>query len=111
MATMNEKAELTVKIDFGVAGSDSRLEVLNALAKLYEQPGTKLALTFAYGDVSDLLDAQADISHGLRYRNPDIKVTYATSLKDVDVIDVPAITPIERAIERAPVTVTLRREA
>lgn len=101
MATMNEKSALSVEVDFGETGDEARLDFLNRLARLYEQPGAKLVLKLEYGCSDDLIDGKAEISHALRHRDPGITVKYKAKIDDVDVIEADAAaTPLERELDR-----------
>ena len=98
MGTLNEKSALAVEVDFGEVGEDARLDLLNRLARLYGQPGTKLVLKLEYGCSDDLIDGKDEISQALRHRDPGITVKYKAKIDDVDVLESePADTPMERA--------------
>ena len=97
MATMNEKAALSVEVDFADVSEEARLDLLNRLARLYEQPGAKLVLKLEYGCADDLIDGKQLISHALRHRDANITVKYKAKIDDVDVIEQDvAASPMER---------------
>jgi len=107
MPRVNEKSELTIEVDFNQCSPEGRLDMLNRLARLYEQPGAKIKLTLEFGDMDDLLEAADEIDEELSQRDPDIKVHYAGKFKDLGTLRQSGgtITPMERAgvsVERRP---------
>jgi hypothetical protein len=107
MPRVNEKTELAIEVDFNECSEEARADMLNRLARLYDQPGAKLKMTFEYGDPSDMFDAADEIDQQLAYRDADIKVKYSWKGKDLGTTEARGamITPMERAgisIERRP---------
>lgn len=102
MPAVNEKTELAIEVDFNECSEEGRLDMLQRLAKLYDQPGTKVKLVFEFGDPSDMFDARGDIDELLMYRDPDIKVKYSWKGKDLATTEArgATITPMEQAMER-----------
>ena len=101
MAVINDTNELTVEIAFNQCADDSRAEIFRMPQRLYEQPGTKLKLTLAFGDVEDMFGARDEIDELLAARDPTIAVKYAWKGKDTGATPAsPAVTPMERAIRR-----------